>query len=205
LGLEEILISSFVGFVLGIISAIGVKRWEIWYMQPKIEIQDIVVTKRFHLNDENEEKVSFWGNRIRAVNKGRSEANDCKVYVELENNIERVAWMLPDSTPAHSLTLNVNIPEYVDLCAIEACGVRRTRLLTTEYGYTKGTIKSCRPFNRPDRQVITVRVASSNTKPTKREVILRIAPIGDAQNPSRIVEFPKENPQPFVPQGLENI
>jgi hypothetical protein len=132
--------------------------------------------------------VAFWGNRIRVINRGRTGAKDCKVYVELNNDIERIGWMLPDSTPAYSLTLNVNIPEYVDLCAIEACGTRR-HLLTPEYGYTKETIKSCRPFTRPDRQVIIVRVTSSNAEPAERSLVLRTVPIDDHDNPGRIVEF----------------
>lgn len=185
----KIVVPTVLGFGLGIIGLIAYKRWEMNDIRPQIEIQNVVVTKRFHLKDRDDEPVAFWGNRIRVINKGKTGAKDCKVYVELsENNIERTAWMLPDSTTPYSLTLNVDIPEYVDLCAIEACG-RRTRVVTNEHGYRNRTIKSCRPFDKPDRHVIIVRVASSNAKPAERRLILRTAQIGDPKNPGRIVEF----------------
>ena len=175
-------------FVLGIVSVMIARRWEIKYLQPKIEIRKHVVTKRIHLKDQDGQYVAFWANRITVINNGRTGAKDCKAYIEIDNNIERVGWMLPDSNIPYSVTLNVGIPEYVDLCAVEACG-RRIRVVTTEHGYGKETIKSCRPFDRPDGQVITIRVASSNAKPAIRKIRLRQAPIADVQNLGRIVEF----------------
>jgi hypothetical protein len=90
IGWLKILVSPFLAFLLGIIGLRAYKRWEIKDLRPKIEMQDDVITRRFHLKDDDGEPV---------------------------------------------------------------------------------------------------RVASSNAKPTERKLLLRTAPIGDAQNPCRIVEF----------------
>jgi hypothetical protein len=155
----KILVPPFAAFGLGMWASRLHKRWEINYLRPVIEIQDDVVVVRTDLNDENGNAVHFLANRIRVINTGRTGAEDCKVYVEFaEDDIERTGWILPDDNTALSLTLNVNIPEYVDLCAISEDG--QTRVATNEHGYRLGTVESCRILGAGNYRA-TIRVASS--------------------------------------------
>lgn len=156
-------------FGLGIFAAIIVKRWEIHYHRPVIRIED-GITVGINLDYGDIKKVPFVANRIKVRNTGRSGAKDCKVYVEFsENDIERTAWMLPDNLTAYSLILNVNIPEYVDLCAISEYGM--IRVITLEHGFKEKKVGSCRILPQGNHE-ITVRVASSNAQPAARKIKL---------------------------------
>jgi hypothetical protein len=164
-------------------------------MQPVIKIQDDVLPIGFDINI-NGTKTPFIANRLIIINTGESDAKDCKVYFKLEtkNEIRRTAWMLPDDNTARTVTLNVNMPEYVDLCAISKNGILA---LTNERGFNdKADVLQMTVNIRA-----TITVASSNAKPAQRSIILHATPL-DAHG--RIVEFRQEDPQPLHPQGFED-
>lgn len=170
MGWVETFAAAFIAFGLGILAGTIIKRWEIRYSRPVISIISQVVVRYFNLTDEKGTAILFFANRVQVTNTGRTGAKDCKVYVDFgENDVERSGWMLPDDNAAYSLTLNVDVIEYVDLCGISADGL--TRVLTLEYGYRRGTVKSCRILS-PGIRDVTVRVTSSNAQPTAKMVRL---------------------------------
>ena len=186
--MDKNLSSTFLDIRIGYFGWSCSEHWEINHMRPIIEIQNVVVTRSFNLNNDNGEPVLFIANRIRVINTGRTGATGCKVYIEFtENEIERTSWMLPDDDTSSSLTLNVGILEYVDLCAISSDG--HIRVTTNEHGYRLGTIESCIRLPLDIDITATLRVASSNARPAVRRVILHAFPIPDEANPGRIVEF----------------
>ena len=91
--------------------------------------------------------------------------------------------MLPEDNTA--LSLNVNIPEYVDLCAISKDG--QTRVVTNEHGYTMETVEPCRVLPRGNHKA-TVRVASSNAQPAAITVMLHDMINHFPDKPGRIIE-----------------
>jgi hypothetical protein len=181
---------QWVSFVLGvasaIISALIIKYIEIRLMKPDIKIMDTVVVTGFHLTD-NGQQVFYHANRIRVENKGRTAAQNCKAYLELnDTHIERTGWMLPDMNAGYTVTLNVKDKEYVDLCAIDVNGTNR--VATLEYGYTKGTVDSCVPLGN---QIIeaTIKITSSNASVSRRKIRIHNVPNHFRGEPNRIVEF----------------
>ncbi|MGH9988736.1 MAG: hypothetical protein ACRD8W_32800, partial [Nitrososphaeraceae archaeon] len=131
------------------------------------------------------------------INKGGSGAKDCKAYIRIEKSkeidatgeIRRTGWMLPDDNTALTVTLNVNMPEYVDLCAISEDGTHLA--FTNERGF-KGKpdmIKLYNPKYVKRLQIeATIIVASSNAQPTEKRIILHSIP-PDEHNQGRIVKF----------------
>lgn len=178
----EILVASLISFVLGIISAVLVKWLEIRYHRPVIRIEDKVTCKEIELDG-----APFIANRIRIRNVGRSGAKSCKVYVEsAEDEIERTGWMLSDNDTSYTLTLNVDIPEYVDLCAIS--NDARTRVITLERGYKERSVKSCTTLPAGDYE-ITLRVTSSNARPAPGRIKIHDTFTHFPKEIVRIVEF----------------
>jgi hypothetical protein len=100
--------------------------------------------------------------------------------------IERTGWMLPDNDTAYTLTLNVDIPEYVDLCAIS--NDPKTRVITLERGYREGTVESCSTLPSGDYE-ITLRVTSSNGRPAARTIRIHDTFTHFPKEIGRIVEF----------------
>lgn len=76
--------------------------------------------------------------------------------------------MLPDKNSGYTVTLNVKDHEYIDFCAI-AVDEQQGLLITTEQGFSEGTIESCRivPNNRPE---FVIRVTSSTAAPCERKI-----------------------------------
>jgi hypothetical protein len=147
-------------------------------MQPIIEVQDDVLPIETDIEVENHNPTPFVVNRLIVINKGRSCAKDCKVYIRVEetkeikrisNIYQRVGWMLPDDNTALIVTLNVNIPEYVDLCAISKDA--RYLAFTNERGLKgKPNIDELPPLKfvkHPDIE-LTVIVTCSNAQPAQR-------------------------------------
>jgi hypothetical protein len=134
-------------------AAILVKRWKIHFLRPAIIIEDEVRCREIRLDG-----VPFIANGVRVRNRGRSVARDCKAYVESRgNDIERTGWTLPDNGTAYTLAMNIDIPEYVDLCAIS--NDANIRVITLGGGYKEGTLKLCRTIPPGDYE-ITLRVIS---------------------------------------------
>jgi hypothetical protein len=187
LGWAETFVAPFIAFGLGILAGIVIKHWEIRYSRPVISIISQVIVRGFGLTDESGAVITYFANRVKVTNTGRTGAKDCKAYVDFgENDIERTGWMLPDDNTAYSLTLNVNVIEYVDLCAISVDGL--TRVVTLEYGYRKGTVGSCRILPPGNRNLV-VRVTSSNAQPAARTVRLCDTIDHFPNQLGRIVEF----------------
>jgi hypothetical protein len=117
----------------------SLKRRETSRMQPIIEIQDTekkIIIRGITLSDQEGNKIPFFVNSIAVSNSGKCVAKDCQVYIKFaQNKIQRIAWTLPNSNTALSITLEVGISQYVDLCAITQDGY--FRLIMNEYGLTQ--------------------------------------------------------------------
>lgn len=198
LAIIETLISVIGGFVSAVIAGIFIRRWLDHHYRPILAIEgnEAIVVRTISPQtsiDEGNVRIDFNANRIRVRNRGKSAAKDCKVYVdypqnntENERDTERGAWMIPYANSGYTLTLNVNDREFVDLCAISD-DVNRPRIIPLEYGYGD-RIDYCTPL--PSGVLdITVRVTSSNARPTERRVRLHTEVDHFHNRPGRIVEF----------------
>jgi hypothetical protein len=180
-----------VPFGLGIILGIIVRCWEINRMRPIITFQDTLVTRGYHLRDENGNRIGIVASTLTILNI-RSETIDCKLYIELPHNVtKRTGCMLPDVNTPLSVTLNqysgVNIQEFADLSIISEEG--RIRVFTYEHGFRGGKIESSVPLPGTGNIPTTISVASSNAHPAARGIILYANPTPNENNPGRIVEF----------------
>jgi hypothetical protein len=187
------------GFVTAVAAGILIKLWIEHYFRPILVIEgdEAIVVRAIELHTnivQDNVPIDYYANRIMVRNRGRSAAKDCKVYVdypqgnrEHEINTERTAWLVPYANSGYTLTLNVNDREFVDLCAISD-DVNQPRVIPLEYGYTQGRIDSCTPLPPVDMD-ITVRVTSSNAKPTERSVRLHTAVDHFVNQHGKIVEF----------------
>jgi hypothetical protein len=155
---------------------------KISFLRPAIIIEDEVTCGEIVLHG-----VPFIANRIRVRNKGRKAAQSCKAYVESTgNDIERTGWMLPDNDNEYTLPLNVDIPAYVDLCAIS--NDAKTRVITHERGYMEGRVESCSTLPPGDCE-ITLKVTSSNGRPATRRIRIHDTYTHFPEEIGRIVEF----------------
>ena len=188
-------VKILVPFGLGILLGIIVRKWEINRMQPLIVFQgpygsSPVRVVPIDLKDETGKPHSFQAYRISVINIGRSGARDCKAYFQigmsrgiLPDDAERMvyrrtAWMLPDDNTALSVTLNVNIAEYIDLCAFnKELGLV---IVTTERGYKANTISSCHTYSYSEHFPMAARliVSSSNAQPAGASCDIRASADG---------------------------
>jgi hypothetical protein len=158
------------------------KRLKIHFLRPAIIIEDEVTCREISLDG-----VPFIANGVRVRNKGRSVAQGCEAYIESEgNDIERTGWMLPNNDTTYTLALNVDIPEYVDLCAIS--NDAKTRVITLERGYREGTVESCKTIPPGDYE-ITLKVTSSNGRPAERRIRIHETYTHFPEEIGRIIEF----------------
>jgi hypothetical protein len=155
----------FISFVLGIISTLLVKIGILdRYYRPLLKIgEDVPVRTR--LRNEEGNPIEFIAHRIVVRNTGRTAAKDCKAYIKIgETLVQRTAWMISDNDRPHTVTLNVEDLEYVDLYAISQDG--RTRVIPLEHGYSEGTISSCMSVPQ-NVNAVTLRISSSNAGPVE--------------------------------------
>lgn len=96
--------------------------------------------------------------------------------------------MLPDNDTAYTLTLNLDIPEFVDLCAIS--NDTKTRVITLERGYKERTVGSCMTLPSGDYE-ITLRITSSNAPPVARKIRIHDTYADFPEEIGRIIEFIK--------------
>ena len=195
------LIAVPITFVVGIWSSRYIERWKMKDTQPVIVIQDDVIPiDPVDIEIEKGRSIPFIANRVIVKNTGRSGAKDCKVYIrsEKDNLNYRVGWLLPDHNTALTVTLNVNIPEYVDLCAMSIDG--KYLAISNERGFKAmpniinlinndliGTNRLLLPIEA------TLIVASSNAQPSERRITFRTTPPPFNQN--KIVTFEKGSAQ----------
>jgi hypothetical protein len=163
-------IEVFVAFGLGIVSAIFVNLAVDRYYRPQIKIENEETERMIHLTDDSGTKVPFIAHRIVVKNCGKTAAEWCKAYTIIsENDVERAAWIRPSDHLVYAATLNVNDIEYLDLYAITEDG--QICVIPLEYGYSKGTISSCRKVD-PSVDGIPVRITSKNAKPSEKIIKL---------------------------------
>lgn len=155
---------------------------KIHFLRPAIIIEDEVICREIRLDG-----VPFIANGVRVRNRGRSIAQGCEAYVELEgNNIERTGWMLPNNDTIYTHALKVDIPEYVDLCAIS--NDAKTRVIMLERGHREGTVESCKTIPPGDYE-ITLKVTSSNGRPAARRIRIHDTYTHFPEEIGRIIEF----------------
>jgi hypothetical protein len=207
----KVLLPPFAAFGLGYWSVRSIERLKTKSTKPIIEIQGYVLPKEIDIKVD-EVSTPFIANRIIVINKGGSGAKDCKVYIrsevkgfDIQNEIERVGWMLPDENTALTVTLNVNTPEYVDLCAISKDG--KLIALTNERGFKgKPAIVDLAPL-WPGKSLdvqATLIVASSNAEPAEERFTFHII-TPDENNRGIIVKFAQAPPQTTETPSLETI
>lgn len=175
---------------------VPVKRWysgwKLNRMQPILKIHNnhnAIITREINLKDQEGNKIPFFVNRIAVSNSGKSMAKDCQIYIKFaQDKVKQAAWTLPNNNTALSITLDVGITEYADLCAITQDGYFRR--LVNELGLKEETVNMTSPLPGPHDIHAIVRITSSNAKSTERKAIFHANFIPDENNPGRILEFP---------------
>jgi hypothetical protein len=194
LAIIETLISVIGGFVSAVIAGIFIKRRLDHYFRPILVIDgnEAFTVSEFQLHSSGEKgHVSYFANRISIRNTGRSAAKDCKAYIDYGKNTQRAAWLIPDKNSGYTTTLNVQDKEFVDLCAISIDNL--VRIIPAEQGYVNEfeTEYATRLPPSAGEIEITLRITSSNAKPTERCMRLYSKFENFSKEPGRIVEFIK--------------
>jgi len=167
--------SVIIGFVTAVAAGIIIKLWLEYYYRPVLVIDgnETIIIRQIGLRTgiaQGNAVVLFNANRFRVRDSGRSAANDCKAYVHYnDNDVEHTAWLISNTNGEHTVTLNVEDREFVDLCAISD-DVNLPRVIPLERGYP-GNIDLCTRLPPGARDII-VRITSSNARPTERRVRL---------------------------------
>lgn len=184
--------SVIIGFVTAVAAGIIIKLWLEYYYRPVLVIDgnETIIIRQIGLRTgiaQGNAVVLFNANRFRVRDSGRSAAKDCKAYVHYnDNDVERTAWLISNTNGEHTVTLNVEDREFVDLCAISD-DVNLPRVIPLERGYP-GSIDLCTRLPPGARDII-VRITSSNARPTERRVRLHTGVDHFPEQHGRIVEF----------------
>ena len=184
--------SVIIGFVTAVAAGVIIKLWLEHYYRPVLVIDgnETIIIRQIGLRTgiaQGNAVVLFNANRFRVRNSGRSAAKDCKAYVHYnDNDVERTAWLISNTNGEHTVTLNVEDREFVDLCAISD-DVNLPRVIPLERGYP-GSIDLCTRLPPGARDII-VRITSSNARPTERRVRLHTGVDHFPEQHGRIVEF----------------
>jgi len=184
--------SVIIGFVTAVAAGIIIKLWLEYYYRPVLVIDgnETIIIRQIGLRTgiaQGNAVVLFNANRFRVRDSGRSAAKDCKAYVHYnDNDVERTAWLISNTNGEHTVTLNVEDREFVDLCAISD-DVDLPRVIPLERGYP-GSIDLCTRLTPGARDII-VRITSSNARPTERRVRLHTGVAHFPEEHGRIVEF----------------
>jgi hypothetical protein len=184
--------SVIIGFVTAVVAGIIIKLWLEYYYRPVLVIDgnETIIIRQIGLRTgiaQGNAVVLFNANRFRVRDSGRSAAKDCKAYIHYnDNDVERTAWLISNTNGEHTVTLNVEDREFVDLCAISD-DVNLPRVIPLERGYP-GSIDLCTRLPPGARDII-VRITSSNARPTERRVRLRTGVDHFPEQHGRIVEF----------------
>ncbi len=181
-----------IGFVTAVAAGVIIKLWLEHYYRPVLVIDgnETIIIRQIGLRTgiaQGNAVVLFNANRFRVRNSGRSAAKNCKAYVHYnDNDVERTAWLISNTNGEHTVTLNVEDREFVDLCAISD-DVNLPRVIPLERGYP-GSIDLCTRLPPGARDII-VRITSSNARPTERRVRLHTGVDHFPEQHGRIVEF----------------
>jgi hypothetical protein len=184
--------SVIIGFVTAVAAGIIIELWLEYYYRPVLVIDgnETIIIRQIGLRTgiaQGNAVVLFNANRFRVRDSGRSAAKDCKAYVHYnDNDVERTAWLISNTNGEHTVTLNVEDREFVDLCAISD-DVNLPRVIPLERGYP-GSIDLCTRLPPGARDII-VRITSSNARPTERRVRLHTGVDHFPEQHGRIVEF----------------
>jgi hypothetical protein len=177
----------FSGIVTGFFANLGAKYFWNKHISPKIEIQEIVIVGselgREAQDGEMINPVNVFVNRVRVFNNGKTAALNCKAFLEVGNQLERVGWMLPSDISGYTITLNVKDREYIDLCARTQDNTRT--YISNERGLPV-FINQIVDIPQPLEGVL--RVTSSNAKEAEKKI--RIDPnLHDPEDVGRIAQF----------------
>jgi hypothetical protein len=162
----------FSGIFTGLaVNLLGHFLWNL-HIRPTIEIEDVFAVESSIGADvaqigDHANPIQIDVSRIRIWNCGRSSATNCKAFLVVGNQIERVAWMLPSEQEGGTVTLNVQDREFINLCA-------RTRDRTLAFRSTErglpDTILSARTSRIDGIIEGTLRITSSNAEMTERRI-----------------------------------
>ena len=185
----ETVISVIGGFISAVIAGILLRLWISYYLRPILVIEgnESIITRVIYLKGSNDLDEVFYANRVSIKNIGRSAAKDCKAYIVYrKDHVERAAWMIPDMNSGYTLTLNVQDSEFIDLCAVSQKSIR---VIPSERGYGTQHYEPIRSDLESKDLDLTLRITSSNTRPTERR--LRIYAMVDhfPTYYSKVVEF----------------
>jgi hypothetical protein len=163
---QGLLIGVIIGLATGIASPLIVKlSWD-RHVRPNLSIDTKVVVRSFHLKDNNGKKIVYHSNRVIVVNNGKTSARECKAFLLSENNMERIAWLIPYKDAGYTNNLNAHDKEYVDVCAVS--DDKSKRVATTERGYGEEE-KDTRPLN-PDTKSLKLKVSAANAASAEVEI-----------------------------------
>jgi hypothetical protein len=161
-----LLTGIMIGLATGILSPLSVKWFWDKHVRPNLSIDTTVVISKFHLNDTDGKKVEYYSNRVIVVNNGKTSARECKAFLLSENNMERIAWLIPYKDAGYTNNLNAHDKEFLDVCAVSYD--KSKRVATTERGYGKEE-KDARPLNS-DTKSLKLKVSAANAEPAEVEI-----------------------------------
>jgi hypothetical protein len=177
----------FSGIATGFFANLGAKYFWNKHISPQIVIQEIVIVRgtigREAQDGERINPVDVFVNRVRVFNNGKTAANNCKAFLEVGNQVERVGWMLPSDMNGYTITLNVKDREYIDLCARTQDNIRTYR--STERGLP---VVINQIVDIPQAFEGILRITSSNAKEAERKIMID-PNLQDANNNGRISQF----------------
>jgi hypothetical protein len=155
-----------VGVIIAIVSPLIVKLLWDRHVRPNLSIDTDVVVKIFHLKDTNGKRIAYHSNRVKVVNNGKTSARECKAFLLSDNNMERIAWLIPYKDAGYTNNLNAHDKEYVDVCAVS--DDKSKRIATTERGYGEEE-KDARSLSS-DTNSIKLKISASNAAPAEVEL-----------------------------------
>ena len=155
-----------VGVIIAIFSPLVVKLLWDRHVRPNLSIDTEVVVSRFHLNNTDGKKIEYYSNRVIVVNNGKTSARECKAFLLSENNMDRIAWLIPYKDAGYTNNLNAHDKEFLDVCAVSYD--KSKRVATTERGYGEEE-RDARPLNSETKR-LKLKVSAANTAPAEVEI-----------------------------------
>lgn len=164
-------LNPIVTAIAGLLFYVPIRFFWQSFNSPVLKINKSPEVVLYLFDKKKEERMTFekWEylvNRIIIENFGRSAAENCKGYIVLGNNKERLCWTVPKERP--NATINAKDSERLDFCAFYMKGPHAPKVIApTEEGWPEDPSK-CRDLTEiKDCEVL---VTASNTKPIKARI-----------------------------------